>query len=94
MEFQVLIWDKHMIVAVLNRLMESQFSSLDSQDWVAQTSIKFKSQLNIKWSVTKTILYGPKLDPKWHELFAILYFLSKIMQVPGRSIYENSDRLR
>ena len=38
-------------------------------------------------------------DPKWHELFAILYFLSKIMQVPGRSIYyrsiyENSDRLR
>jgi hypothetical protein len=47
-EFQVLIWDKHMIVAVLNRLMESQFSSLDSQDWVAQTSIKFKSQLNIK----------------------------------------------
>jgi hypothetical protein len=22
------------------------------------------------------------------------YFLSKIMQVPGRSIYENSDRLR
>jgi hypothetical protein len=25
-------------------------------------------------------------DPKWHELFAILYFLSKIMQVPGRSI--------
>jgi hypothetical protein len=48
MEFQVLIWDKHMIVAVLNRLMESQFSSLDSQDWGAQTSIKFKSQLNIK----------------------------------------------
>jgi hypothetical protein len=33
-------------------------------------------------------------DPKWHELFAILYFLSKIIQVPGRSIYENSDRLR
>jgi hypothetical protein len=33
-------------------------------------------------------------DPKWHELFAILYFLSKIMQVPDRSIYENSDRLR
>ena len=22
-------------------------------------------------------------DPKWHELFAILYFLSKIMQVPS-----------
>jgi hypothetical protein len=60
-------------------------------------------------SVTKKILYGPKLlrsiwyffgdgpvhilpyDPKWHELFAILYFLSKIMQVPGRSIYENSE---
>ena len=58
------------------------------------------------WSVTKKILYGPKLlrsiyyffgdgpvhilqyDPKRHELFAILYFLSKIiMQVPGRSIY-------
>jgi hypothetical protein len=63
-------------------------------------------------SVTKKILYGPKLlrsiyyyfgdgpvhilpyDPKLHELFAILYLLSKIMQVPGRSIYENSDRLR
>jgi hypothetical protein len=34
-----------------------------------------------------------------NELFAILYFLSKIMQIPGRSIYyrsiyENSDRLR
>jgi hypothetical protein len=43
-------------------------------------------------------VYGPvhilSYDPKWHELFAILYFLSKIMQVPGRSIYENSDRLR
>ena len=50
-------------------------------------------------SVTKQIIYGPKFfgdgpvhilpyDPKWHELFAILYFLSKIiMQVPGRSIY-------
>jgi hypothetical protein len=34
-------------------------------------------------------------DPKLHELFVILYFLSKIiMQVLGRSIYENSDRLR
>jgi hypothetical protein len=36
-------------------------------------------------------------DPQCHELFelfAILYFLSKIMQVPGRTIYENSDRLR
>ena len=33
-------------------------------------------------------------DPQCHELFAILYLLSKmIMQVPGRSIYENSDRL-
>jgi hypothetical protein len=32
-------------------------------------------------------------NPKWHELFAILNFLSKIMQVPGWSIYENSDRL-
>jgi hypothetical protein len=32
-------------------------------------------------------------DPKWHELFAILYFSSKIMQVAGWSIYENSDRL-
>ena len=48
-------------------------------------------------------VYGPvyilPYDPKWHELFAILYFLSKIMQVPGRSlyyrsIYENSERLR
>jgi hypothetical protein len=29
-----------------------------------------------------------------YELFAILYFLSKIiMQVPGRSIYENSDQI-
>ena len=77
-----------------------------------------RHQKNIIWtetytdrSVTKTILYGPKLlksiqyffgdgpvhilpyDQKWHELFAILYFLSKIMQVPGRSIYENSDSL-
>jgi hypothetical protein len=46
-------------------------------------------------SVTKKILYGPHhmavygpvhilpYDPKWHELFAILYFLSKIMQVPA-----------
>ena len=38
-------------------------------------------------------------DPKWHDLFAILYLLSKIMQVPGRSIYyrsiyEHNDRLR
>ena len=79
-------------------------------------------ELRVIWqymdrSVTKQILYGPKLlrsisyflgdepvhilpyDQKRHELFAILYFLSKIMQVPGRSIYyrsiyENSDRLR
>ena len=39
-------------------------------------------------------VYGPvhilPYDPKWHELFAILYFLSKIMQVPGRSIYYRS----
>jgi hypothetical protein len=43
-------------------------------------------------------VYGPvhilPYDPKLQELFAILYYLSKIMQVPGRSTYENSDRLR